>query len=1120
MAYLAPIHRPSSVRHALKIRFLSPDEDSLVVAKANRLEIYSLVDDGIVLSHTRSLYGKVTMLERLQFAQSPTEHLFVGTDRYMYFTLSWDAETQQLHTQKTYVDQADKAARDSQTQDRCHVDPTRQYMMLQLYDGILTILPLLSKGKKKKSSEALSLGEPVPARIPEFFVRSSAFLFPRGEADVHPKIAILYTDDRDSVCLCFKDLDFSPGGAGDPGSANIATVTARDDLELGASHIIPVPAPAYGLLALAEISITYFDDLSGESLTEPLRDPAIFVAWAPIDAQRWLLADDFGQIFLLMLIIEEAEVKGWKLDVIGTTSRATTLVYLGNGLVFVGSHQGDSQVIRIQERNIQVLQNLANIAPILDFTIMDLGNRSGETHSNEYSSGQARIVTGSGAFGDGSLRSIRSGVGIEEQGLLGDMDNILDLYPVSSQGEGKQTDTLAVAFADETRVFQFSVDGEVEEKEEFMGLSLTQGSLYISNVPDNRLLQVTLSQVQITDLENGMVTAEWSTRDKETVTVASANSSHLVVSVGGSELVTLHLAKDLQICAQRVFPEEGQIACIHVPSVCAGICIAGFWQSTSVTIMNVDSLEIIQRVVMSDDIAAVPRSLILTQLIPKEPPTLLIAMANGEVVTFAMDTTNFALSARKATILGTQGATFKTLPRGDGLFGVFAICEHSSLIYGSEGRMVYAAVTAEQASCVCPFDSEAYPGAVAIATPSDLRIALVDTARTTHVHTLKVNETVRRIAYSRKLKAFGVGTIRREIEDGCEIIESRLKLNDEVMFKELDMFALNKDELIESCIRADLRDRSGQLSERFVVGTAYMDHDSKDVVRGRILVFAVGKERKLRLVNKLAVMGACRALGVVDGNIVAALVKTVVIYSVDGPDLTKLATYRTSTAPIALSIQGNQIAIGDLMKSVSIVSYTRPTHPGGAHALTEIARHFETTWSTAVAYIDEHTWLESDAEGNLMVLKQNVGGITPEDKRILHTISEIRLGEMVNKIQRVEVEESGSAVVLPRAFMGTVDGSVYLFALIAPSKQDLLMRLQQAIAARVQSPGNVPFNTYRAFKNAVRESDEPFRFVDGELIEKFLDCPSSLQESICEEVGVQTDVEEMRAMVEELRRIH
>jgi DNA damage-binding protein 1 len=32
MAYLASIHRPSSVRHALKLNFLAADEDTLVVA--------------------------------------------------------------------------------------------------------------------------------------------------------------------------------------------------------------------------------------------------------------------------------------------------------------------------------------------------------------------------------------------------------------------------------------------------------------------------------------------------------------------------------------------------------------------------------------------------------------------------------------------------------------------------------------------------------------------------------------------------------------------------------------------------------------------------------------------------------------------------------------------------------------------------------------------------------------------------------------------------------------------------------------------------------------------------------------------------------------------------------
>ncbi|CAD0027961.1 unnamed protein product [Aureobasidium pullulans] len=74
------------------------------------------------------------------------------------------------------------------------------------------------------------------------------------------------------------------------------------------------------------------------------------------------------------------------------------------------------------------------------------------------------------------------------------------------------------------------------------------------------------------------------------------------------------------------------------------------------------------------------------------------------------------------------------------------------------------------------------------------------------------------------------------------------------------------------------------------------------------------------------------------------------------------------------------------------------------------------------------------------------------------------------------------------------------------------------MAEKVQSPGNVPFNRYRAYKTSVRESDEPNRFVDGELIERFLDCDEKLQESIVE--GLSVDVEEVRSIVEALRRLH
>ena len=622
---------------------------------------------------------------------------------------------------------------------------------------------------------------------------------------------------------------------------------------------------------LAETTITYLNLVNNETLTEPLKEATLFVAWEAIDAQRWLLADDYGKLYLLMLMLsEDNEVSGWKLDVIGETSRASVLVYLDSGYVFVGSHQGDSQVIKIEEKSIELMQTISNIAPILDFSIMDMGSRAGEGQINEYSSGQARIVTGSGAFQDGSLRSVRSGVGLEEVGMLGEMDHITEVFALKSSSNTDHVNLLVVSFITETRVFLFNADGEVEEQADYMSLTLSEGTLLAANATNGRLLQVTGSLVHVIDMENGMVVSEWSSSSGQPITAASANEQYLAMSIGGTEAVILDLNEDLRVVARKTFASEGQIACINVPSVSPEICVAGFWQNSAVAILRIDTLESIQTVNINDTDLSVPRSVLLVQLISEQPPTLFVAMADGNVVTFSVSLTDFTLSAKKSIVLGTQQANFKTLPRGDGLSNVFATCEHPSLIYGSEGRIVYSAVTAEKASCVCPFDSEAYPGAIAIATPEDLKIAVVDTERTTHVQTLPVKETVRRVAYSPKLKAFGLGTINRTLRAGAEIIQSRFKLADEIQFKELDTYYLNLEELIESVISAEIH---GQ--ELFVVGTAYLDDNRDDSVRGRIIVFEVEEDRMLKVVAEISVKGACRALGIVDGNIVAALIKTV-----------------------------------------------------------------------------------------------------------------------------------------------------------------------------------------------------------------------------------------------------
>jgi len=619
----------------------------------------------------------------------------------------------------------------------------------------------------------------------------------------------------------------------------------------------------------------YYEHSSNTKIRRPLKEATIFVTWEQIDEQRFVLADEYGKLYLLMLELDDREqVQGWRLDIIGETSRASVLVYLDAGNVFVGSHQGDSQVIRIKPRSIEVIQTFVNIAPILDFTIMDMGSATVEGQTNEFSSGQARIVTGSGAFKDGSLRSVRSGVGLDDLGMIDKMENITDLYSLRTRSPIKD-DVLLVSFVEETRAFQFSDDGEVEELAELNGLDLDEGTLLAANVPGERIIQVTRSTVRLNDLESAMVVSEWSPPSNQRITAVTANQDAMVVSVGGSILFRLDIRNDLSVTAERTFGAESQIACLTVSSTNPLFCAVGFWNSSAILILNLDTLEPIHTENIIEEGVSVPRSLLLVDLLEDQPPTLFVAMADGKVITYSMDAKSGSLAKKQSIVLGTQQANLRALPRGNGLSNVFATCDHPSLIYGSKGRIVYSAVTAEKASCVCSFNSEFYPDSIAIATRDDLRIALVDEERTTHVQGLHVGETVRRLTYSTDLKAFGLGTIKRTLEEGIEIVQSHFKLADEVMFNVLATYNLNQDELVESVIRAKLDDGSGELAERFVVGTAYLDDEHSDSVRGRILVLEVTEDRALKLVTEHAVKGACRCLAMVDGKIVAALIKTV-----------------------------------------------------------------------------------------------------------------------------------------------------------------------------------------------------------------------------------------------------
>ncbi|KKY25033.1 putative uv-damaged dna binding [Phaeomoniella chlamydospora] len=1190
MAYIVPIHRPSGVRHALKLRFLDPEEDSLIVAKSNRLEIYNSTPEGLVLLHSKTIYGFVTMLEKLRPSWSHTDHLFVGTDRYQYFTVSWDPVARQLKTEQSYVDQADKVLRDSREGDRSHIDPTGRFMSLELFEGVLTVLPIgnqqrkVSTGRRTSTQNSVdtgTLGSPLQARIEELIVRSSAFLQTDVNSKEKPRIAFLWDDNQDHPQLRLRELSYTGGVGGDHGSVELnAVADLRAKLDLGVSHLIPVSAPYGGFLVLGERSIVYVDNQLNNTISKSLEgDATVWTAWDKVDDQRWILGDDYGHLFFLMIDVEDKVVQGWQLDRVGNVSKPSVLVYLEGGYVYVGSSTGDSQVVRISEEGIEVVQSFANIAPILDFTIMDLGRGAEGGQASEFSSGQARIVTASGAWQDGSIRSVRSGVGMEDLGTVGEMSHITDLWALGSTGIDDVHDTLLVTFVNETRIFKFSPEAEVEEVDNFFGFELQGSTLLATNLANRRLLQIHSAGFVLVDLESGMNIARWSPKDTTNkITSAAANDDRLIIVENGTTLTVFDVSNDLQQISEKSFSQDSQIASVTIPVAPATCCIVSFWQNAEIGIFDLSTLDLQYSQSLGESGVAIPRSVLVANILVDGPPTLFIAMADGTVVTFIFDPEEGTLSGSNRIILGSEPVSFKKLPRGNGQSNVFATCEQPSLIYTSEDRVIYSAVNADKASRVCHFNSEAYPGSIAIATPEELKLALIDTERTTQLQSLPVGETVRCVAYATTQKAFGMGCIRRILENGEEAFLSSFKIADEVTFNHLHSYELNDGELVECVISTgppDDDDQSGH-GEMFILGTSVLEEAAEATVRGRILVFEISRDRKIKLVTEQSVKGACRSLAMCDGKIVAGLVKTVVIYaltpqppSFSTVHLAKLATYRTATNPLSLCVtpvaastpKGKSpsqssftIAVADLMKSLSILTYT-PSPPGTGEpdSLVEVARHFTTLWSSAVTTISPNEWLLADMEGNLLVLRRNERGVTEDDRRRLEVTSEMLLGEVVNSIVPVNVPTAiasdttssadsnpitapvtpaklGETPVTPQAFLATVEGGVYLFATIKPLYQDLLMRLQSAIASRVKAPGHMPWNKYRAFKNEIREMDEPFRFVDGELVERFLDLDDDGMTSVVDEVGTtglgvgasgdHIRVEDVKVMIEGLRRLH
>lgn len=1031
------------------------------------------------------IYGRIATLELFRPHGEAQDFLFIATERYKFCVLQWDCETSELIT-RAMGDVSDRIGRPTDNGQIGIIDPDCRLIGLHLYDGLFKVIPFDNKGQLK---EAFNI------RLEELQVLDIKFLYGCSK----PTIVVLYQDNKDArhvktYEVALKEKDFVEGP------------WAQNNLDNGADLLIPVPPPLCGVLIVGEETIVYCSANAFKAI--PIR-PSITKAYGRVDADgsRYLLGDHAGLLHLLVITHEKEKVTGLKIELLGETSIASTISYLDNAVVFIGSSYGDSQLIKLNLQPdakgsyVEVLERFVNLGPIVDFCVVDLERQ-----------GQGQVVTCSGAYKDGSLRVVRNGIGINEQASV-ELQGIKGMWSLRSSTDDPFDTFLVVSFISETRILAMNLEDELEETE-IEGFNSQVQTLFCHDAVYNQLVQVTSSSVRLVSSTSRELRNEWHAPSGYSVNVATANATQVLLATGGGHLVYLEIG-DGTLTEVKHAQLEYEISCLDINPIgensnYSHLAAVGMWTDISVRIFSLPELNLITKEQLGGEI--IPRSVLLCSF--EGTSYLLCALGDGHLLNFQVNMSNGELTDRKKVSLGTQPITLRTFSSKNTTH-VFASSDRPTVIYSSSKKLLYSNVNLKEVGHMCPFNSAAFPDSLAIAKEGELTIGTIDDIQKLHIRTIPLGEHARRICHQEQSRTFAICCLKNQ-SSADESEMHFIRLLDDQTLECISTYPLDTFEYGCSILSCSFSDDTNVY---YCVGTAYVLPEENEPTKGRILVFIV-EDGKLQLIAEKETKGAVYSLNAFNGKLLAAINQKIQLYKwmlrEDGSrEIQTECGHHGHILALYVKTRGDFIVVGDLMKSISLLIYK---HEEGA--IEERARDYNANWMSAVEILDDDTYLGAENNFNLFTVRKNSEGATDEERGRLEVIGEYHLGEFVNRfrhgslVMRLPDSEVGQ---IQTVIFGTVNGAIGVIASLPHDQYVFLEKLQSNLRKVIKGVGGLSHEQWRSFNNEKRTA-EAKNFLDGDLIESFLDLSRGKMEEVSKGMGV--SVEELSKRVEELTRLH
>ncbi|XP_042762032.1 DNA damage-binding protein 1 isoform X2 [Panthera uncia] len=766
------------------------------------------------------------------------------------------------------------------------------------------------------------------------------------------------------------------------------------------------------------------------------------------------------------------------------------------------------------------------------------------------------LVTCSGAFKEGSLRIIRNGIGIHEHASI-DLPGIKGLWPLRSDPNRETDDTLVLSFVGQTRVLM--LNGEEVEETELMGFVDDQQTFFCGNVAHQQLIQITSASVRLVSQEPKALVSEWKEPQGKNISVASCNSSQVVVAVGRAlYYLQIHPQELRQISHTEM---EHEVACLDITPLgdsngLSPLCAIGLWTDISARILKLPSFELLHKEMLGGEI--IPRSILMTTF--ESSHYLLCALGDGALFYFGLNIETGLLSDRKKVTLGTQPTVLRTF-RSLSTTNVFACSDRPTVIYSSNHKLVFSNVNLKEVNYMCPLNSDGYPDSLALANNSTLTIGTIDEIQKLHIRTVPLYESPRKICYQEVSQCFGVLSSRIEVQDtsggttalrpsastqalsssvsssklfssstaphetsfGEEVEVHNLLIIDQHTFEVLHAHQFLQNEYALSLVSCKL---GKDPNTYFIVGTAMVYPEEAEPKQGRIVVFQYS-DGKLQTVAEKEVKGAVYSMVEFNGKLLASINSTVRLYEwTTEKELRTECNHYNNIMALYLKTKGDFILVGDLMRSVLLLAY-KPMEGN----FEEIARDFNPNWMSAVEILDDDNFLGAENAFNLFVCQKDSAATTDEERQHLQEVGLFHLGEFVNVFCHgsLVMQNLGetSTPTQGSVLFGTVNGMIGLVTSLSESWYNLLLDMQNRLNKVIKSVGKIEHSFWRSF-HTERKTEPATGFIDGDLIESFLDISRPKMQEVVANLqyddgsGMKREAtaDDLIKVVEELTRIH